>query len=208
MTLPALQLHAEDLHVRAPNTPAPASMMQEGMEHLYAAPQPPEPPGSSELDEERGHGGENGGGATQPSRLPLQPVTAPPPRYGSKPDQQSVARLFELLPKRDRDRFGKWALDHMVGKALPSGNGAITLVPLDGFEWADLRAAFDELGILVGNQLAERTRADGRTPRVWIDSPQPTDPAQQLLDPPISDFRTVALAWIDGEVRSLRSATP
>ena len=137
------------------------------------------------------------------------------------PSARSVARLFELLNEEDRARFGAWAARQVREGNLPgetTADRSELVIDFRVFGWRQVRQAFLVLGINIGVELAERTRVDGRTERLWAPTqlgdpatpvpgvaptPTPDEQALGLLSWEDRAFRIVALAWIDQEERRL-----
>ena len=128
-----------------------------------------------------------------------------------QPAQRQIARLFELLDEYNRKRFGNWLVQEVSAERLQgevSRDGLTLVMDPNVFGWPEVRKAFRALAISIGVELAERTREDGRSEKLWATSEAlPPPPAVAtvierqlgLLDPEDRAFRILALAWTDHE---------
>ena len=142
------------------------------------------------------------------TRTPSPPPLPPPPceeRDVARPSQRTVARLFELLPQRERDRFGAWALQQPYASSATWRDGGAMLARFEWFGWRDLHAAFRDLALPVEPASAVDSRDAGRTRNLWSDVPESgaaaaTAPAgREYLDEAECRFRQTALALLARE---------
>lgn len=140
--------------------------------------------------------------------VPSPPPLPPPPceeRDVARPSQRTVARLFELLPQRERDRFGAWALQQPYASSATWRDGGAMLARFEWFGWRDLHAAFRDLALPVEPASAVDSRDAGRTRNLWSDVPESgaaaaTAPAgREYLDEAECRFRQTALALLARE---------